>query len=145
MSRNTLMMTTKTMIQVGHQLVLRISFCVLEVRTVFGRPGFVTTRTIVPAARTNLRKSVQIDLFVTKTCSGNILSYKFLHFTSSLIDFFLLFFPMSFYEIRLDLNSLTYYLVSKVRNLPFCAVSYSLDPTTNSKISPAWIFTFFRI
>ena len=79
------MMTTKTMIQVGHQLVLRISFCVLEVRTVFGRPGFVTTRTIVPAARTNLRKSVQIDLFVTKTCSGNILFYKFLHFTSSFI------------------------------------------------------------
>jgi hypothetical protein len=67
---NTLMMTTKTMIQVGLQLVLRISFCVLEVRTVFGRPGFVTTRTIVPAARTNPRKSVQIDLFVTKTCSG---------------------------------------------------------------------------
>ena len=108
MSRNTLMMTTKTMIQVGLQLVLRISFCVLEVRTVFGRPGFVTTRTIVPAARTNPRKSVQIDLFVTKTCSGNILSYQFLHFTGSFIDIFLLFFPMGFYEIKLDLNSLTY-------------------------------------
>ena len=138
MSRNTLMMTTKTMIQVGLQLVLRISFCVLEVRTVFGRPGFVTTRTIVPAARTNPRKSVQIDLFVTKTCSGNILGYQFLHFTGNFIDIFLLFFPMSFYEIKLDLNSMTYYyLVSKVRNLPFCTVSCSLDPTTNSKISPA--------
>ena len=77
------MMTTKTMIQVGHQLVLRISFCVLEVRTVFGRPGFVTKRTIVPVARTNPRKSVQIDLYVTKTCSGDIFFYFFLHVSKS--------------------------------------------------------------
>ena len=30
----------------------------------------MTPRTIVPVGRTNPRKSVQIDLFVTKTCSG---------------------------------------------------------------------------
>ena len=36
-------------------------------------------------------------------------------------------------------------LYSKVRNLPFCPVSCSLDPTTNSKISLAGILTFFRI
>ena len=91
------MMTTKTMIRVGRQPVLRTSSCVPEVPIVFGRPGFVTTRTIVPAARTNPRKSAQIDPFVTKTCSGNLSIYLGIHQPAIIV---LGFFPMNFCEIQ---------------------------------------------